>query len=804
MSHRVLPSAPFLGAASEAFQRGRLDPRCPSFRPGPGPFLLVLALCLFLPASGNPQESVALFTDRSFWEKGLEEILHLRPGKAAEGWIQKAETWDPHQGRKQTVRSAWSYVLATLAFRQANLRSAYQTWPLAVSRFHSAGTTWQAERLRFHSWLERTPRGHHEGPRLLQELLDLTSFNGPPPGLGSNAWGEAPQPLPLVVPPEIQRRVLFGSEVEASERERRRTSQRSISPLEPPGGTRLEAMDSSFEAALSRGLEVAPVPGSSDGVPGPKESSLEDQGFRRGIAPKEPPAGDAFPGSMEKLAFTPAELHLSPLATPDEPRALEPLPIPSPPQARRPKEDDPADRVPTSMSGLDPLAARDRLNADGTEGSTVEGTVRDAGGLLHLARFDEEGPFWQDTALPLKAFEIPKLETTSLAPEALGTSILSTEDLMLARDAWQYLLRNRQPSGLVNSVEGYPYTTLWDVGSTFAAIHGARGIGILDEDTALSWLEDLLRTLQVIPLYQGELPNREYRTDDATIATTGRRRFAAGSGWSALDLGRLLIWFRIVVTEYPSLKELVRLTVDLWNFGRLTQDSQMNGIRFDGRQEYLRQEGRLGYEQYCAAGFALWGMDLTSARDYDRVASREMDGLAVTFDTRNLPFLTSDPFVLGLIELGGVDENFEALASTLFEVQRRRWQVEEKITAAGEDAIDRFPWFTYNNVLYEGHTWHSVSHRGKARPDLFGWSSKNAMGWWAIDFDSAYGRVLRSEVEALRRPNFGVYAGQLDNGSVNRSLNINTNAVILEALLYVHRGRRPFLQIQGGFVYDEP
>ncbi|MCG8459380.1 MAG: DUF3131 domain-containing protein, partial [Holophagales bacterium] len=206
--------------------------------------------------------------------------------------------------------------------------------------------------------------------------------------------------------------------------------------------------------------------------------------------------------------------------------------------------------------------------------------------------------------------------------------------------------------------------------------------------------------------------------------------------------------------------------------------------------------GRLGYEQYAAVGPALWGFPVPRARDYAETETGFVDGIEIRQDRRNLPFLTSDPFVLGMIELGGIDPRFRELTQNVFEAQRRRWQREGTITAAGEDALDRFPWFAYNNFLYQGRTWLAVSHRGAVLEDLFGWSAKNALGWWALGLDPEYGPVLRQEVESLRHPGHGIWAGKLDSGGINRSLNVNTHGVILEILLYIHRGGEPFLEAE--------
>ena len=44
----------------------------------------------------------------------------------------------------------------------------------------------------------------------------------------------------------------------------------------------------------------------------------------------------------------------------------------------------------------------------------------------------------------------------------------------------------------------------------------------------------------------------------------------------------------------------------------------------------------------------------------------------------------------------------------------------------------------------------------------------------------------------------GYYAGIYEKKGVNKCLNVNTNAVILEAMLYLKRNKQAFLKIKNG------
>lgn len=57
---------------------------------------------------------------------------------------------------------------------------------------------------------------------------------------------------------------------------------------------------------------------------------------------------------------------------------------------------------------------------------------------------------------------------------------LTPREMTIARNAWQYFVANFQPTtGLVNAVNKYPSTTMWDSASYLAAMTAARELGIM-------------------------------------------------------------------------------------------------------------------------------------------------------------------------------------------------------------------------------------------------------------------------------------------------------------------------------------
>ena len=75
-----------------------------------------------------------------------------------------------------------------------------------------------------------------------------------------------------------------------------------------------------------------------------------------------------------------------------------------------------------------------------------------------------------DTQLPAAAY-----------PQRHGD--LTPREQAMAVKAWQYFVTNYQPAtGLVNAVNNYPSTTMWDSASYLAALTAARELGIIDKE----------------------------------------------------------------------------------------------------------------------------------------------------------------------------------------------------------------------------------------------------------------------------------------------------------------------------------
>jgi hypothetical protein len=370
-------------------------------------------------------------------------------------------------------------------------------------------------------------------------------------------------------------------------------------------------------------------------------------------------------------------------------------------------------------------------------------------------------------------------------------------DEAAARAAWSYFERNTHPrTGLVSSVEGYPSTTLWDLGSTLLATVAARDLGLLDEAAFDARISRALATVGALRLFEGELPNKAYHAATAAMTDYGNRPAPRGIGWSAVDLGRFVAALEVLATRHPAHAEAAARAVSRWRWCGLAAGGELYGAhRQPGGAVARLQEGRLGYEGYAARALARLGLDVSAAARPDRHAAEEtILGMTIRRDARDrrrfgaVDALATDPFALDALELGAPAASQAALLASVFEVQKRRWERTGVVTAMGEDHVDREPWFVYGGIWANGKAWHTVDAAGDDVPGLRrALSTKAAFALAALHPGDPYARVLLDAVAPARDAR-GWYAGVYEDGATNRALTANTNAVVLEAILYARDG----------------
>lgn len=385
---------------------------------------------------------------------------------------------------------------------------------------------------------------------------------------------------------------------------------------------------------------------------------------------------------------------------------------------------------------------------------------------------------------------------------------LGAVDLAAGRTAWDYFRRNTVPdTGLVNSVEDFPSTTMWDQGAYLMALVSAHRLGLVTTDEATGRATRFLTSLGRLPLFDGKLPNKAYDTRSLRMVDYANEETERGIGWSALDVARLLLGLRVLETEFPALGPDIRRIVAEWDLAELTRNGRLYGMHIENGRPVLGQEGRIGYEQYGARAAALWGADVLRAISAERiVAFAPVEGIEVPTDTRKasafgaITPVLSEPYVLLGLELGFDDES-RRLSARILSAMKRRFERTGVLTMVSEDHVDRPPYFLYASVYANGRPWAVVSDSGEPFPELRTQSVKAAFAWDALVEDD-YTSMARSAIETLGHPGRGWPAGRYEaTGAENAVFSLNTNAVVLEALHYQAFG--PLMHPDPEFVLAE-
>jgi hypothetical protein len=392
---------------------------------------------------------------------------------------------------------------------------------------------------------------------------------------------------------------------------------------------------------------------------------------------------------------------------------------------------------------------------------------------------------------------LPRTPAGRAVPERFRAPAEDSLFAAAAEIAWTYVDAHYHPStGLTSSVISYPYATLWDIGSTLAAYHAAHELGLIDRADFMARAGRALGTLRNVTLFDDVAFNKNYQIAAGIPAGRNDRETAEGYGWSATDLGRLLVWLKIVATAHPELAVPAERVVDRLDFDRLIRDGYLRGEDLDRRgRRRAYQEGRLGYEQYAAAGFALWGHHADralSTRENTRPV--EVFDVPLLVDRRSGGHLTSEPFLLLGLELGWWAPGWRALADAVLVAQRDRYDATGQITIVSEDAIPLPPHYFYYYTVHEaGDDFAVVSLQASSPLDEPRWvSAKAAFGWYALrpgPYTWRALQVVQPAADPARGWGSGIYEG---TSQPTGGQNINTAAVILEAALY-HRLGRPIL-----------
>ena len=422
---------------------------------------------------------------------------------------------------------------------------------------------------------------------------------------------------------------------------------------------------------------------------------------------------------------------------------------------------------------------------------------------LDAQRTRRSTPTRTPTRTPVKTPSRPAPVPPSTEPVAGSlppAPVVDERELFMsaARTAWAFVNRNYQPAtGLSRAHDTYQYVTLWDVASAIAATYSAHELGLLSDAIYNQRMQRALATMTTMDLFDNAAFNKSYDSKTGRMIDRSQRISSRGYGWSVTDIGRLLIWLRIVAVNQPQFANQANAIVKRLNIARLINNGYLQGTDIDPRSGQLRvyPEGRMGYEQYAAAGLALWGFRAASALDA-RINALPVNVLGVTViaDKRGDERITSEPYIMMGMETGWYSPELREQAWRVLAAQEARYKATGTLTMASEDALPDPPYyFYYYNVYRQGRPFVVDAPAGQGYVESPRWlSSKAAFAWHAL-LPSPYTLAAVQAVEGSAISGRGWGAGVYEGSHrPTGDASLNTAALILEAAVYNMRGH-PFL-----------
>lgn len=390
------------------------------------------------------------------------------------------------------------------------------------------------------------------------------------------------------------------------------------------------------------------------------------------------------------------------------------------------------------------------------------------------------------------AIAVSACSSDSTAPQPVKPGA----DLFLdgARTAWTFVADNTKAStGLAGTLDNFQFVTVWDIGSQIGATYSAHELGIIDDATYDGRIRKILATLTTMPLFDGAGFNRFYDTETGGMVGRDFTPSSTGFGWSDTDIGRLLIWLRVLAVNQPQYATQAAAIVNRLDMSRLISSGTLQGENVDpnsGAKVGFAETG-LGYEQYAAAGFALWSQRATNSLNPTANAQSEnVLGVTVFVDRRG-PRLTSEPYIMMGLETGWYAQALRDQAQAILAAQQARYDQTGIITMATEDAMPDPPYFFYYYYIYDNGSAFVVEgpDHGSVVASPRWVSTKAAFAWHALlpsDYTLRAFNAVQPAAISGDGWGAGVYEGSLQPTGY---ASLNTAALVLESALYHQRGQ---------------
>jgi len=298
--------------------------------------------------------------------------------------------------------------------------------------------------------------------------------------------------------------------------------------------------------------------------------------------------------------------------------------------------------------------------------------------------------------------------------------------------------------------------------------------------------ELLVRALPVVRVGEWRLPA------EVISSTTGA---PLSEDFNACDTGRLLSVLH-TLDAYPLTRGIAEQKIAGWDLAAVVRDGHVHSV-VKGR---LVDRFRSHCAHYTARAFRDRGIDAASPYEVPGMAAGTDHDMRLLLALVGLGPLGAEPLLLEALEMG-LSEPSDFLADVLFAAQSREYESSGRLVCLSEAPINREPWFTYQglNVASSEDRWmvSAASADGRFNTPAFRAETlmvnTKAAYLWVAARPSAHATLLARHVRNRARIEGmgfspGVFAAS--GKGMPGYADVNTNAIILQAIAYILRGRR--------------
>ncbi len=417
-------------------------------------------------------------------------------------------------------------------------------------------------------------------------------------------------------------------------------------------------------------------------------------------------------------------------------------------------------------------------------------------GAVAGTRFVDLAGFHAATVAPDPIFDLLR-DTRRAGAEPPDPEPLSEAELLAdARQAWRFFERFSIPAtGLCVDTADVQKDgewlqremTMWDAGSLIAALMAAQELGLIGDAEFAARSARIVGALPAARIAGLLLPN-------AVIASDSGKPLSAD--FNACDTGRLLSVLG-ALDAHPLTRGIAAPVVGRWDLGGVVIGGHIHSV-VDGR---FVDRFRSHCAHYTARAFRGRGIAAASPYEVMGEGPRADRAMRLLESLVGLDPLGAEPLLLEAVEMG-LSEPSALLADVLGVAQRQAHARTGTPYCLSEAPINREPWFSYQglNVASATERWmvNAVSADPRFATEAFRAETllvnTKAAYLWAAARPGAYATLLVRHVRGRARLEGigfapGVFAAT-GQGMAGYS-DVNTNGIILEAIAYILRGRRP-------------